>query len=35
MVTEHAPVPLQAPDQPVKVWPTLGDWLKVTTVPWV
>jgi hypothetical protein len=33
IVTLHVPVPVQAPDQPVKVDPSKGAALKVTAVP--
>ncbi len=33
MVTWQAPVPVQAPLQPVKVEPVVAVWLSVTTVP--
>ena len=33
MVTEHAPVPVQAPLHPAKVEPAVAAWLRVTTVP--
>jgi hypothetical protein len=33
MVTEQAPVPVQAPLQPAKTEPAVAAWLRVTTVP--
>ena len=33
MVTEQAPVPVQAPLHPAKVEPAVAAWLRVTTVP--
>src|SRR5262249_24690166 len=35
IVTSQAPVPLQAPDQPLKVEPEPAFWLSVTLVPWL
>ena len=32
-VTEQAPVPVHAPDQPVKTWPARADCVSVTVVP--
>ncbi len=33
IVTEQAPVPVQAPLQPAKVEPAVAAWVRVTTVP--
>jgi hypothetical protein len=35
MVTTHAPLPVHAPLQPVKVEPAAGVFVAVTTVPWL
>jgi hypothetical protein len=35
IVTTHAPLPVHAPLQPVKVEPVAGVFVTVTTVPWL